>query len=107
MFSTACCAPTILKRYPEKRFLCDRTDRPIGPVCGPTHHRPASCSIEVDTKQRFYPTAVSEHRNPFVSANAETWLEKDLLVSFVGRNSPSVRGQLFAHDFGSFGRNRQ
>ncbi len=93
-------AHPIVKRYPDKSFVFDRTDRPIGFVRG-VYASPPRILFDLGRYQTgFYLTAVSEWRNPFVSADAEACVEKDLLFSFVGRNSSPGRGQLFAHDFG-------
>jgi len=93
-------ANSIVKRYPDKSFVYDRTDRPIGFVRG-VYTSPPRTLLDLGRYQTgCYLTAISEWRNPFVSADAETSMEKDLLFSFVGRNSSPVRGQLLAHNFG-------
>ena len=89
----------ILRRYPDKSVVCDRSDCPIGFVRG-IYASPPRTLDHGRYRTGFYLTAASEWRNPFVSAEAAARVEKDLLFSFVGRNSALVRSRLFAQDFG-------
>ena len=91
---------SVVTRYPEKTFVCCRTDRPIGLLPGVYASPPRDRFGLGRYRTGFYLSAVSEWRNPFVSAKAHEQVDKDLLFSFVGRNSSPVRTRLFAHDFG-------
>jgi hypothetical protein len=92
-------ANPLLRRYPDKCFVCDRSDLPIGFVRG-IYASPPRVLDHGRYRTGFYLYEVSEWRNPFVSARAAAGVEKDLFFSFVGRNSAHVRSRLLTHDFG-------
>jgi hypothetical protein len=62
-------ANPLLRRFPDKCFVCDRSDLPIGFVRGISASPPRVLD-HGRYRTGFYLYEVSERRNPFVSAQA-------------------------------------
>jgi len=85
----------LLERHPDKCFVCDRSDLPIGFVRG-IYASPLASSFRA-LPNRFYLVAVSECES-IVSADTRTRGEGSPVL-LRGRNSAPVRSELFEQDF--------
>jgi hypothetical protein len=91
-------AHPLVHRYPQQTFVYSDTDHPIAFVHGIYVSMPRSKVNLGRVEGGMYVTEISEWNNPFVTDAPRA--ERDLLFSFVGRDSAPVRSRLLAHDFG-------
>ena len=91
-------AHPLVTRYPEQTFVYCDSDHPIAFVHGVYVSVPRAAVSLGRVEGAMYVTEVSEWTNPFVAAGG--YADRDLLFSFIGRNSAPVRAHLLSHDFG-------